>query len=148
MLRVINQWVLSTSGCPLTQLYYRRIRTDSMSRVCCTIPGNTVNVFADIELARLLSRAFSLVWIDAVPETAMALLAARVTAAKLRVKSIAASLKIDRCIGASLVLDRPVDAIGTRFLNLVHHALAPGRAASSAQTGAQLVGKGSRSGER
>lgn len=77
----------------------------------------------------------------------MALLAARVTATKLRVKSITTRLEIDRCIGASLVLNRPVDAIGTCCLNLVHHALAPGRAASSAQTGAQLVGKGSRSGE-
>jgi len=77
----------------------------------------------------------------------MTLLAARVTATKLRVQSITARLEIDRCIGASLVLDRPVDAIGTRFLDLVDHALAAGRAASSAQTGAHLVGKGSRSGE-
>ena len=78
----------------------------------------------------------------------MALLAARVTATKLRVQSITARLEIDRCIGTSVVPDRPVDAIGTRFLNSVHHALTPGRAGSSAQTGAHLVGKGSRSGER
>jgi hypothetical protein len=77
----------------------------------------------------------------------MTLLAARVTATKLRVQSITARLEIDRCIGAFLVLDRLVSAIGTRFLNSVHHALAPGRTGSSAQPGAHLVGKGSRSGE-
>lgn len=77
----------------------------------------------------------------------MALLTARVTTANFRVQGITASLEIDRRIRASLVLDRPIDAVGTGRLNFVYHAAAARRAASSANTGAHLVGEGSRARE-
>ena len=88
----------------------------------------------------ILSTAFPLIGIDTVPEPALALLAARVTAANLPVQSIFTRLGIDRRIRAALVLDRPIDAVGAGF-HLGPLALALRRTGRNAQSAAQLVGE-------
>jgi hypothetical protein len=106
----------------------------------CTLP-------TALRFNRHLSRAFSLIGIDTVPEPIMTLLATRVTPPNLRVERITALLEIDRGIRAPLILNRPINAVGPSRLNLVHHSFALGRAGGSADASAHLVGEGGRAGE-
>lgn len=94
-----------------------------------------------------LSRARPFIGVDAVPEATMDLLTAGVTATKLNVQRIAASLEVNRRIRAPIIPDRPVNAVGAENRNRRRLAAASRRAAKDAQTGARLVSKGSRARE-